>query len=275
MPDMKVGSISGIGLGTAPLAFNDVDLDRGVRVVLDAVDAGIRLIDTALAYTHADAESFAESLVAEALAHRPDVDVLVATKGGHYRDGEDFPVDGSPEALRRDCDISLRTLGVERIGLYQLHHVDPQVPLAESVGTLAELQREGKVDEIGLSNVSVSQLESVRSIAPIASVQNRLSFARFEDHAMVRHCEEIGARYLAYSPLASVQSGVVDERAEVAARYGVSVQRLTLAWLRSLSPAMVPLVGATRSASILDSVASAQLELSPDDAAALTTAARR
>lgn len=275
MRDVTVGSITGIGLGTAPLAFNDVDQEGGVRVVLDAVDAGIQLIDTALAYTHADVESFAESLVAVALAHRPEADVLVATKGGHYRAGADFPVDGSPEALRRDCDISLRTLGVERIGLYQLHHVDPRVPLAESVGALAELRQEGKIGEIGLSNVSIAQLESVRPIAPVASVQNRLSFAHFEDHAMVRHCEEIGVRYLAYSPLASVPAGALDERAEVAARYGVSVQRLTLAWLRSLSPAVVPLVGATRSASILDSVASAQLALSPDDAAALTAAARR
>jgi aryl-alcohol dehydrogenase-like predicted oxidoreductase len=271
---VNVDSISGLGLGTAPLAFKDVSREQAVRVVQDAVDAGIRLIDTALAYSRSGVESYAESVVAEALRGRPDIDVLVATKGGHYRDGDEFPKDGTPAALRRNVETSLRTLGVERIGLYQLHHVDPSVPLATSVAALAQLRDEGKIAEIGLSNVSIAQLESVRRIAPIASVQNRLSFRHFDDEPTVQHCMEHGVRYLAYSPLAAPSEGAPDARIEIARRHGVSVQQVTLAWLRSLSPVVIPLVGASRSASILDSLGALELRLTPEETDALTSAAR-
>jgi aryl-alcohol dehydrogenase-like predicted oxidoreductase len=138
-----------VGLGTAQLAFKDITSEQAVATVHAALDAGVRLVDTALAYTRKGIESFAEEMVGRALATWPGRDdVLVATKGGHRRDGDEFPIDGRPAALRADCETSLRNLGVERIGLYRLHWVDPRVPLAESVGALRELQLAGK---IGLS----------------------------------------------------------------------------------------------------------------------------
>jgi len=132
--------VSGIGLGTAQFAFRERSRSESVATVHAALDAGIRLIDTALAYTQEGVESYAEELVAAALRARPGLNVVVATKGGHLRRGDRFPIDGSPATLRAHCEISLRTLGVERIDLYQLHHVDPAVPLAESVGALADLR---------------------------------------------------------------------------------------------------------------------------------------
>src|SRR2546423_432616 len=162
--------IEGIGLGTAQFAFRAGTAGDSVATVHAALDAGVMLIDTALAYTRPGVESHAEAVVARALRGLAGERPLVATKGGHWRDGDGFPVDGRPSTLRRHCEISLRTLGIERIDLYQLHHVDPDVPLAESVGALAGPRDEGKVAEIGLSNVTIAQLQQARAVAPIASV---------------------------------------------------------------------------------------------------------
>jgi aryl-alcohol dehydrogenase-like predicted oxidoreductase len=254
-----------IGLGTAPLAFSDLSLTDAAATIQAALDAGVRLIDTALAYTRPGIESFAESTVAAALAGRRDV--LVATKGGHRRVGDTFPVDARPAALRADCDRSLRALAVEAIDLYQLHHVDPEVDLVESVGALRELRDAGKIVLIGLSNVSIDQIEQALAVAPIAAVQNRLGFDRRADLTTARYCAERGIAYLAYMPLGGtgVRTEPSEAVASVAARHGVSPQRIQLAWLLAQDTPVIPLVGARRPASIVDSVAAGGLRLTADD----------
>jgi aryl-alcohol dehydrogenase-like predicted oxidoreductase len=248
-----------IGLGTAQFAFRDGTIEDSVATVHAALDAGIRLIDTAPAYTRPGIESYAEQVIATALRDRPDDRPLVATKGGHYRDGDRFPVDGRPEALRAHCEVSLRTLQVERIDVYQLHHVDPRVPLAESVGALDELRREGKIAAVGLSNVTIPQLDSALAITPVATVQNRLSYGQPADLPTALACAERSVVYLAYMAFAG-QPGVAST---IARRRGVSVQRVLLAWLRAQSPNIVPLVGASRPASIRDSAG--LLDLTSED----------
>ena len=170
--------IEGIGLGTAQFAFRDGTAEDSVATVHAALDAVVMLIDTALAYTRPGVESYAEQVVARALRGlTADRRPLVATKGGHCRQGDSFPVDGRPGTLRAHCEISLRTLGTGCIDLYQLHYVDPAVPLADSMGALAQLRQEGKIAAIGLSNVTVAQLDEALTVAPVAAVQNRLSYA--------------------------------------------------------------------------------------------------
>jgi aryl-alcohol dehydrogenase-like predicted oxidoreductase len=260
-------SARAIGLGTAPLAFSGISFAAAVATVRAAFAAGVALIDTAPAYTRDGYESFAESVVAAALRDvDARADVLVATKGGHRRADGGFPIDASPAALRADCERSLRALGVEAIDLYQLHHVDPKVDLVDSVGALRELQGEGKVQHLGLSNVDVEQIEVARTVAPIASVQNRLAYAHRADLPTARHCADHGIAYLAYMPLGGAGRSAPDEALRsVAARHGVSVQRVQLAWLLALDAPVLPLVGATRPATIVDSAGAAGLGLTEDD----------
>ena len=247
--------IEGIGLGTAQFAFGDGTAEQSVATVHAALEAGVMLIDTALAYTRAGVESYAEQVVARALRGITSERPLIATKGGHWRDRDHFPVDGRPETLRAHCEISLRTLATDQIDLYQLHHVDPAVPLADSVGALEQLRSEGKITAIGLSNVTVAQLDEALAIAPIAAVQNRFSYGQPGDLPTALACAERGVAYLAYSPFGG-PSGTPPEAALAAARrYGVSVHRVLLAWIRAQSPDIVPLVGASRAASIRDSAA--------------------
>lgn len=271
---MKIGSseAGAIGLGTAPLAFRDVPREAAVSLIREAVAQGVRLIDTALAYTRRDESSWAEETVAAALSGlSPGERPLVATKGGHWREGDHFPVDGRPETLRRHCHISLQALGVDRIGLYQLHHVDPDVPLAESVGALGELRDAGLIEMIGLSNVGVEQIEEAAAIAPIAAVQNRLSVAEPGDLPTAEHCAGRDITYLAYQPLAGGR-GRVDAIAgvgQLAAVHGVSPAQIALAWLRARSISILPLVGATHTATLHDSLASAGVRLTAAELATL------
>lgn len=245
--------IEGIGLGTAQFAFREGSAEDSVATVHAALRAGVSLIDTALAYTRAGVESYAEQVVARALRDITSDRPLVATKGGHWRHGDDFSVDGRPGTLRAHCEISLRTLQTDRIDLYQLHHIDPAVPLPESVGALEQLRQEGKIAGIGLSNVTVAQLDEALAVAPIAAVQNRLSYGDPRDLPTALACADRKVAYLAYMPLGG-PSGTPPERAlAVAKRHGVSVQRALLAWLRYQAPNIVPLVGASRPASISDS----------------------
>jgi aryl-alcohol dehydrogenase-like predicted oxidoreductase len=255
--------IDGIGLGTAQFTFGAGTAQEAAAVIRAALGAGVRLIDTALAYTRPGVESYAEQVVASALRGAHGGRALVATKGGHWRDGDRFPVDGRPQTLRRHCEISLRTLGVERIDLYFLHHVDARVPLADSVGALAELQREGKVAAVGLSNVTAAQLAEALASAPVAAVQNRLSLGDPADLPTARECARRGVAYLAYSPLGGQADSLPPAARAVARRRGVSPQRVALAWLRSQSPNITPVVGASRPSSILDSAV--LIDLDEDD----------
>ena len=245
-------SIDGIGLGTAQFAFRDGTFADSVATVHAALDSGVRLIDAALAYTRPGFESYAEEVIARALRGVTRDRPLVATKGGHWREDDRFPVDGRPETLRAHCEISLRTLEADRIDLYHLHHVDPAVPLTESVGALEELRQEGKIAAIGLSNVTAAQLDEAIGIAPVAAVQNRLSYGQPADLPTALACVQRKVAYLAY--MAFGPPGMRPPAAlAVAGRRDVSVHRVLLAWLQRQSPNIMPLVGASKPASIQDS----------------------
>jgi aryl-alcohol dehydrogenase-like predicted oxidoreductase len=272
--DVPVGAI---GLGGVNLSIPEpVPDDQAERTIHAALDAGVTLIDTAHAYTTVDEEAHNERLLARALATHPRRDdVLVATKGGHFRAAErDFPIDGRPEAIRAHCETSLRVLGVETIGLYQLHWPDPDVPIAESMGAFAELQREGKVRLVGVSNFSVEQIEEARGVVDVASVQNRFSPAHDEDRRVLDYCAGEGIAYLPYSPLdGAARAPSVGERlpgfARVAEERGVSPQRVVLAWHLAQAPVVIPIPGARRPETIADSAAAADLELTPEELALL------
>lgn len=260
-------AIGAIGLGTAPMAFKDITMKQAISTIQAAADAGVRFIDTALAYTRPGVGSFAEAAVATALRRRPERHhILVATKGGHRRVGDTFPIDASASALRRDCDASLRALAVDAIDLYQLHHVDPQVPLEESVWALHNLQEQGKIHRIGLSNVDIGQIARARSIATIVSIQNRFSLEHARDRRTVQYCAANGIAYLAYMPLGGT-SGTPRHRgvADVARRHEVSRQQIRLAWILDQGAHIVPLVGSSRPETILDSLAAIDLRLNEDD----------
>jgi aryl-alcohol dehydrogenase-like predicted oxidoreductase len=270
-------AVSAIGFGGVNLSIPEPVSERDAeRTIHAALDAGVTLIDTAHAYTTVEEEAHNERLVARSLATHPrGGDVLVATKGGHFRAGEhDFPVDGRPETIRAHCETSLRTLGVETIGLYQLHWPDPRVPVAESMGAFAELQREGKVRLVGVSNFSVEQIEEARSVVEVASVQNRFSPAHREDRPVLDHCAGAGIAYLSYTPLdGATAARTLPERlpafARVAAERGVSPHRVVLAWHLAQAPVVIPIPGARRPDTIADSAAAADLELTPDELALL------
>jgi pyridoxine 4-dehydrogenase len=263
-------AVESIGLGTAQFAFRDGSAEDCVATVHAALDAGVALIDTALAYTRAGIESYAEQVIAQALRGVAGELPMIATKGGHWRDGDSFPVDGRPDTLRAHCEISLRTLEEDRIGLYQLHHVDPAVPLPDSVGALEELRLAGKIAAVGLSNVTIAQLDEALAVGPIASVQNRLSYACPGDLSMAVACAQRGVAYLAYAPFGGPSGSPPEAALAIAMRRGVSVHRILLAWLRAQAPNIVPLAGASRPASITDSAV--LLDLTGEDLADLRDA---
>jgi aryl-alcohol dehydrogenase-like predicted oxidoreductase len=280
MPTRRLGGlqVSAIGLGEMQLSLaGRPDEAQAFRTVHAALDAGVTLIDTADAYCIDESDTgHGERLVAKALAAWPgDRDrVLVATKGGHTRPGGRWEVDGRPEHLRQACEASLRALGVEAIGLYQLHRPDPKVPFAESVGALAELKAAGKVRLVGLSNVSVDQINQARQLVEVASVQNEFSprFRRSEGELVFCAAQRIA--FLPWSPLGgSHQSRDLGGRhrafAEVADAHGVSPQQVALAWELAKAPVVIPIPGASRPETITDSLAAAGLRLSDDELARL------
>jgi aryl-alcohol dehydrogenase-like predicted oxidoreductase len=232
-----------------------------------AIANGVALVDTALAYTTTTDISYSERLVANALAqlHAQD-SVLIATKGGHFRNGQDFPIDGRPETIRRHCELSLRVLGLDRIPLYQLHKPDPAVPIVETMGMFAELRSEGKIDLVGLSNVTVEQLEQARMVVEIASVQNRHELG--SQDPMIERCTELGIAFLAYAPLggssppARASNGAITAIADAR---GVSQEQVLLAWHLAASPNVVTIVGARRPETIEDSSRAVALGLTPTE----------
>jgi aryl-alcohol dehydrogenase-like predicted oxidoreductase len=254
-----------VALGTASWALHQTPLGSRTaeRVLRAALESGVTLVDTALVYSTRDEDSYSERLLARALRSLPALrQPIVATKGGHFRRGDDFVVDGRPETIRENCERSLRALGVETIDLYFLHKPDPNVPLVESVGAIAQLQQAGRVRLVGLSNVSDHELEEARSIVEIAAVQNPLDAGK-RDPA-IDQCEQLGIAYLGYAPfqgsahLAARNPGV----ARIAGIRGVSPQQVIIARHLKSSPAVTAIVGARRPATIRDSAAAAALRLS-------------
>jgi aryl-alcohol dehydrogenase-like predicted oxidoreductase len=266
-----------IGLGGMPMSLaGRPPEERSIRAIHAALDAGVNLIDTADAYSRDETDvGHNERLIAEALRGRRD-GVIVATKGGHTRRGQAWELDGSREHLRSACEASLRALETDRIDLYQFHRPDPKVPYEESIGAIKELQDEGKVRWVGISNANVEQIELACSIADIVSVQNQLSLEYRSplEKGEVAACEERGIAFLPWSPLGGIPkagdaAAAHDPVREAADAHGVSPQQVALAWLLSLSPVVIPIPGASRPESITDSVRAADLELAADELEAI------
>jgi aryl-alcohol dehydrogenase-like predicted oxidoreductase len=259
------------------------DIDRSIRTIHAALDAGVTLIDTADAYhLHADEVGHNETLIAQALASwgGDTSGVLVATKGGHLRPGDgSWTIDGSPAHLREAVEGSLKRLGVDAIGLYQFHRPDPEVPYEESVGTLRELLDEGKIQQAGISNATVVQIRQAQEIlgGRLVSVQNQYSPAFRSSEAELRLCDELGIAFLPWSPLGGItKAGELGSRfaafGQVAEAHGVSPQRVTLAWMLARSEHVIPIPGASRPESITDSAQAPELALSDEELARLDRA---
>src|SRR3954464_1514009 len=269
-----------IGYGAMQLSLEGrPDEPDSIRTIHAALDAGVNLIDTADAYCKdGDEVGHNERLIAKALQGRYD-DVIVATKAGHTRPGGAWEIDGRPEHIREACEASLQALGTDRIDLYQYHRPDPNVPYAETVGAFKELQDEGKVRWIGLSNCNLDQLEEALEVAEIVSVQNQLSldFTSPLIKGEVDFCTERGIAFLPWSPLGGIGNAGgtadVDPVRAAAGAHGVSPQQGALPWLLSLGPTVVPIPGASRPESITDSAKAAELELTAEELDAITQAA--
>ncbi|MDP5182972.1 aldo/keto reductase [Blastococcus sp. BMG 814] len=284
MQQRRIGTVTvgAIGLGAMPLSTKGErpSGEDAVAVVHAALDAGVTLIDTADAYARDEAEfGHNEDLVARALAgYGGDTSsVLVATKGGHTRRGTDWELDGSPAYLRRACEDSLRRLGGDAIGLYQFHRPDPATPWEESMGGLRQLADDGLVRMVGISNADIAQIDVARSIVgdALVSVQNQFSPGWRHSADELAHCAGHGLAFLPWSPFGGVTSAgslgsTAPAFAEVAEELGVSVYQVTLAWHLAQGDTVVPIPGASRIASIQDSVAAADVELSADQLARLT-----
>jgi aryl-alcohol dehydrogenase-like predicted oxidoreductase len=268
-----------IGLGGMPLSLKGrPDEDQAIRTIHAALDAGINLIDTADAYAYDENDvGHNERLIAKALRGRRD-GVIVATKGGHTRRGQAWEVDGRPEYIRAACEASLRALETDVIDLYQYHRPDPTVPYAETMGAFRELQEEGKVRWVGVSNANAEQLEETMEIVDLVSVQNQLAldFTAPIPRGELRFAEERGLAFLPWSPLGGIGkadgTAAVAPVSEAAERHGVSPQQVVLAWLLALSPAMVPIPGSSRPETITDSARAAELSLAPEEVEAISAA---
>jgi pyridoxine 4-dehydrogenase len=238
--------------------------EDGKKVLQRALELGVNFVDTARAY----GPGWNETLIAEALHPYPE-GLFIATKGGVVKKSpHERYLDGTREGLRRDCEESLKNLRVDCIDLYQLHWVDPQVPLSESVFGLTRLQQEGKIRLIGLSNITISQLDEARSIASIASVQNRYSFGEREGDPMVRYCAREGLAFVPYGPLGAdpMKRGAPLAAAQgILAEIGKSLQatstQVALSWLLHRAPNILPIPGTTSIAHLEENVAAAELDL--------------
>jgi aryl-alcohol dehydrogenase-like predicted oxidoreductase len=234
------------------------DHAEAVAVVRRAVDLGINLIDTADSY----GPEVAERLIAEALYPYPR-GLVIATKGGFQRPGPDrWVVDGRPSHLREACAGSLSRLRLDRIDLYQLHRIDRKVPLEDQIGTLVDLRREGKIRHIGLSEVTVDQIDAARKLTPIVSVQNRYNLTDRKSEPVLDYCTREGLGFIPWAPLGSgslAESGGAVER--IATTLGASASQVTLAWLLQKSPVMLPIPGTASVAHLEENTRAAVLSL--------------
>ncbi len=237
------------------------DKTEALGVLRRAVELGITFIDTADSY----GPFVSEDLIAEAL-HPYPADLVIATKGGFERSGPNrWTIAGRPERLRECVEGSLRRLRLETIPLWQLHRIDPAVPRENQFGEIKRMQDEGKIRHVGLSEVSVDEIEAARAVLPIVSVQNQYSLGRRKAEAVLEHCEREGIGFIPWYPLdagkLATPGGALDEAAKT---LGATHAQVALAWLLRRSPAMLPIPGTSRVAHLEENTAAATLVL-PDD----------
>jgi aryl-alcohol dehydrogenase-like predicted oxidoreductase len=269
--------VGAIGLGGMYLSIDGRPSESdAVRTIHTALDAGETLIDTADVYCLDQRDiGHNERLIARALREKPGAKAIVATKGGLERPNGAWTSNARPKHLREACEKSLTALGVARIDVYQLHAPDDRVRFADSVGELAKLQREGKIAHVGLSNVSVAELDEARAIVPIVSVQNRWNPRDRgpERDGVLARCTELGIAFLPYSPFGGASGArglarVGRLEAEAQGR-GMTPHRLVLAWMLAKSPVVIPIPGARRVESVVDCAKAAEVVLGAGDVEAI------
>jgi pyridoxine 4-dehydrogenase len=262
--DLTVGRL---GFGamrlTGPPAWLDRQTARGIA--RRAVALGVTFIDTADSYDFGENEE----LLAEALYPYPE-SLAIATKGGQVNLGEDWIPLGRPEYLRQQAELSLRRLRLGHIELYQLHRIDPTVPLADQIGALRLLQEQGKIRHVGLSEVTVEQLKEAEQITPIASVQNRYNLADRSAEDVLHYCERHGIAFIPWFPVAPITRGhSTDPTDAIAKRHGATPAQIALAWLLHHSPVILPIPGTSQLAHLEENLAALRLSLAADDLATL------
>ena len=245
------------------------DHDEVIRVLRRAVELGVTFIDTADAY----GPEVSERLIREAL-HPYPADLVIATKAGFMRPGPGrWERNGNPDYLRAQAEKSLRRLGLERIELFQLHRIDPKVPLADQLGALVELQAEGKIGRIGLSEVSVPEIEAARAITPIATVQNLYNLSDRSAEPVLEYCAREDIGFIPWFPMATgdlLKPGGPLQR--ISDEMAVTPAQLALAWLLQRSPVLLPIPGTSKVAHLEENLASARIELTPDQVQQLDAA---
>lgn len=235
------------------------------KLLVRALDLGHNFFDTADSY----GPNVSETLIAEALHPYPE-GLVIGTKGGLTRPSRHrWDEDGRPEHLRRALDGSLKRLRLERIDLYQFHAPDPKVPFADSVGTLAELQRAGKIRHLGVSNVTVRQLDEARRIATIVSVQNEYNIENRADDAVLAACAKAGIAFIPWFPLGAGRALRSTKVKRISAKLGATPAQVAIAWLLARSPVVLPIPGTSSIAHLEENAAAAVLRLAPEDLAAL------
>ena len=255
--------ITGPGIWGPP-----ADEDTALAVLRRAVELGVDFVDTAESY----GPYVSEELIRTAL--HPYEGVVIATKGGLLRTGPDvWPVCGRPEFLRQGVEMSLRRLGVERLDLWQLHRIDPDVPAAEQFGVMKALQDEGKIRHLGLSEVSVDDLRAARDVVEVVSVQNLYNLGNRQSEDVLQYCEAEGIAFIPWFPVAAGElarpGGLLDE---IAAAHAATHAQLALAWLLRRSPVMLPIPGTGSIAHLEENCAAATVELTDEEYDALTAA---
>src|SRR5204863_1070271 len=238
------------------------DRANALKVLKRAVELGVNLIDTADAY----GPEVDELLIAEALYPYPK-DLVIATKGGNTRPGPgQWVPDGRPEYLKQCVDKSLKRLRLERIDLYQLHRIDPKVPMEDSLGAFKEMQDAGKIRHVGLSEVSPDEIKRARKVVPIVSVQNQYNIGNRQWENTLTYCDKEGLGFMPWSPIGGSRGLKAGDALEATAKnHGVTVVQLALAWLLHRSPIMLPIPGTSSVAHLEENVAAAKLKLAPEE----------